>query len=400
MSSPAPRPAHVPPERVVDFDYGRPPGHEEDVHLAWKQLQDSGVPELFWTPHHGGHWVAARAELIDEMQLDHTRFSHQSVTIPSAPDAIRLVPLEFDPPEHTPFRALLSPAFGPRQVQALEHSVRTLSTRLIDAVLPAGQCDFVESFAKQLPIEVFLHLVDLPLEDRPFLLSITEASVRPRTPADSLWSREQLAGYIGRWIAERRARPGPDLLSKMVNAQVNGRDYTPAETFGLMINVIFGGLDTVAASMGFIACHLAQQPALRQRLAAEPALIPVAVEECLRRFGIPNTARVVTHDMDYRGVQLKAGEQILLPKVLHGLDEQRYERPLEIDLSRPSSRHAAFGDGPHRCVGAGLARMELRVFLETWLAKIPAFTLTPGDRPRTSSGHVNGMLYLPLSWQV
>ena len=391
-------PPHVPRDRVVDFNYRCPPGHEEDVHLAWKNLQDSGVPDLFWTPHHGGHWVATRAALIEEMQLDHQRFSHRHVTLPPAADSVPLIPLELDPPDHTPFRALLSPEFGPRQVRDLEHGVRSLAGELIDGFIEQGQCDFVDAFSKRLPIVVFLRLVDLPLQDRDFLLTLTEASVRPKSEAEHTWSREQLGHYMGQWIAERRARPGPDLLSKMVNASVHGRSYTPAETFGMLINVIFGGLDTVAASMGFIAGHLARAPAQAHQLATQPQLIPAAVEEFLRRFGIPNTARLVTHDLVLDGVQLKAGEQVLLPKVLHGLDERLYANPLQVDFARPAHRHAAFGDGPHRCVGAGLARMELRVFLEEWLRRIPAFEVTPGDRPRTSSGAVNGMLYLPLSW--
>jgi len=121
------------------------------------------------------------------------------------------------------------------------------------------------------------------------------------------------------------------------------------ETFGLLVNVIFGGLDTVAASIGFMTRHLAEDASSRQQLVENPSLIPAAIEEFLR-------------------------------------------------LNRPASRHAAFGDGPHRCPGAGLARMELRVFLEEWLRRIPDFGTKPGERPRTSSGQVNGMMHLPLVW--
>jgi len=107
---------------------------------------------------------------------------------------------------------------------------------------------------------------------------------------------------------------------------------------------------------------------------------------------------VITRDFEYGGVPFKAGEQITLPKALHGLDERRYADPLTVDFARPSSRHAAFGDGPHRCPGAGLARMELRVFLEEWLSRIPDFGIKPGASPVTSSGNVNGMMVLPLVW--
>ena len=391
------RPAHVSPHRLVDFDYLAPAGHEHDVHRAWHRLHDLGVPDIVWTPHYGGHWIATRADDIDAMQLDAARFSHATVTVPKSEQVIRLVPLEMDPPEHTPFRALLSPRFGPKPVADLEASVRDLARELIAGFIAHGECEFVDAFAKRLPIVVFLRLVDLPLEDRSCLLDMTEAAVRGGGERRQ-WAYRQLQQYVSQWIGARRARPGPDLFSKMVNAKVNGRDYTPEETFGLIVNVIFGGLDTVAASLGFMTRHLAQDAALREQLVANPALIPVAIEEFLRRFGVPNTARVITHDFVYGDVQFKAGEQIMLPKSLHGLDARRYADPLKVDLSRPQSRHAAFGDGPHRCPGAGLARMELRVFLEEWLARIPSFGLQPGTQPKTSSGNVNGMMLLPLVW--
>jgi cytochrome P450 len=390
-------PAHVSPERVVDFDYLAPPGHEEDVHRAWHRLHDMGVPAIVWTPHYGGHWIATRADDIDAIQLDHARFSHASVTVPKAAQQFRIVPLEQDPPEHTPFRALLSPKFGPRPVADLESSVRELAGELIDGFIARGECEFVDAFAKRLPIVVFLRLVNLPLEDRETLLEMTEASVRGDA-ARRDWASAQLQQYVGKWIVARRTQPGPDLFSAMVNAKVSGRDYTPEETFGMLVNVIFGGLDTVAASIGFATRHLAENAEDRRRLAADPSLIPVAIEEFLRRFGVPNTARVITHDFEYGGVRFKAGEQIMIPKTLHGLDSRRYASPLKVDLDRPQSRHAAFGDGPHRCPGAGLARMELRVFLEEWLRRIPDFSVKPGEKPRTCSGQVNGISYLPLVW--
>jgi cytochrome P450 len=391
------RPAHVDPTRVVDFDYLAPPGHEIDVHRAWARLHVPGVPDIVWTPHYGGHWIATRAKDIETMQLDSTRFSYASVTIPRSAQTLRIVPLELDPPEHTPFRALLSPRFGPKPVADLEPEVRALAVELIEGFVANGECEFVDAFAKRLPIVVFLRLVNLPLEDRELLLEMTEASVRGDAERRQS-SQLQLQQYVGKWIVERRVHPGPDLFSKMVNARVDGREYTPEETFGMMVNVIFGGLDTVASSLGFIAWHLAEHLELRRKLATDPAVIPVAIEEFLRRFGIPNTARVITHDFEYDGVQFKAGEQILLPKSLHGLDERRYVNAMTVDLERAASRHAAFGDGPHRCPGAGLARMEMRVFLEEWLARIPDFSVRPGATPRTSSGNVNGMMSLPLVW--
>jgi cytochrome P450 len=391
-------PAHVPAHLVRDFDYRAPPGHEEDVHLAWQRLHQG--PDIIWSTRHGGHWIATRAEDIDVMQIDHDRFSYRRITIPIMPDQPHLAPLEFDPPQHGPLRAVISPAFGPKPMQALEGSVRELTRQLLDDIVPRGECEFVEAFAKRLPIVTFLRLVDLPLEDREHLLELTEKSVRPHSEEDRVAAYTGLQEYTQQWIVERRRHPGADLFSRMVNAQISGRPISEAELAGMMVNVIFGGLDTVAAALSFTTRCLAEQPALRAQLRANPAIIPRAIEEFLRRFGIPNTARLITRDMQYKGVEFHAGEQILLPKSLHGLDERRYPDPLRVDFSRNVQRHAAFGEGPHRCPGSFLARLELKVFLEEWLTRIADFRIKPGERPRTESGPVNGVKYLPLEWET
>jgi cytochrome P450 len=173
---------------------------------------------------------------------------------------------------------------------------------------------------------------------------------------------------------------------------------SPEMTFGMLANVIFGGLDTVAASLSFVTRWLAENPEPRKELARNPTMIPDAEEELYRRFGIPQTARVIAQDFVYKDVPFRRGEQILLSKTLHGLDERRYPDPLKVDFARKRAPHAAFGDGPHRCPGSFLARQELKIFLEEWLARIPDFRIKPGTTPVTSSGMVNGVLSLQLAW--
>jgi cytochrome P450 len=174
----------------------------------------------------------------------------------------------------------------------------------------------------------------------------------------------------------------------------------PDQTFGMLSNVLFGGLDTVESSLGFFAKFLAENPLMQRELATHPELIAPAIEEVLRRFGIPNTAREITQDFVYQGVEFRKGEQVMLSKTLHGLDERRFPEPFSVNFQRKRTPHAAFGDGPHRCPGSFLARMEIRVWLEEWLKRIPEFRIRTGARARTSSGPVNGVLCLPLSWNV
>lgn len=177
---------------------------------------------------------------------------------------------------------------------------------------------------------------------------------------------------------------------------------TRDEILGECTQVLVGGLDTVASMMGFIAAHLATNPALRHRLAAEPALIEKHIDEIIRRFGVAGPARQVAHDVVIDGVEMKAGDPVFLASALHGLDEQRWANPLEVDISRPSPATAfqTFGSGPHRCPGAALARNEIILFLEEWLKRIPDFELVPGSPIIAASGSVNGVLSLPLRWTV
>ncbi|TLX70655.1 cytochrome P450 [Pseudomonas nicosulfuronedens] len=389
-------PEHVPEDRVVDFDFMHPPGAESDVHAAWKALHRG--PDIVWSPYNGGHWIATRAEDIETIQKDNLRFSHARVTIPRSDD-VTLVPLELDPPEHTAYRTLITPSFLPQAIASMESDVRALTIELIEGFKNKGECEFVGEFAKMLPIVIFLRLVDLPQEDRLHLLEMAELSVRGDLE-ERQRSQGMLMGYIGKWVQERASNPGNDLISLIVNAKIDGQPISPERMFGMMIVVLFGGLDTVAAMMSFICRFLAEHPAERRRLAEEPELILTAVDELIRRHGVTNTARVVVEDIEFKGVQLKKGDQIQVPNALFGLDERRFANPMEIDLARKPVVHAAFGNGAHRCPGSFLARTEIKVFLQEWLKRIPEFEIKAGEQPRCASGMVNGMLYLPLQWKV
>lgn len=389
-------PAHVPPHLVIDFDCLLPSGAETDVHLAWKVLHDG--PDIVWSPYNGGHWIATRAEDIEVIQKDGARFSHRLINIPPTPQ-ITLVPLELDVPEHTAYRALITPSFLPQAIASMEDDIRALTIELIEGFQANGQCEFVNDFAKMLPILIFLRLVDLPSSDRLELLTMAEMAVRG-TLEERIESQVLLQRYLGKWIQERTLNPGKDVISLIVNAQIDGAPIRPERMFGMLIVVLFGGLDTVASMMSFICRFLAEHPGKRQQLVDDPQLINTAVDELIRRHGVTNTARVVTGDFYFKGVPLKDGDQIQVPNALFGLDERRFSDPMDVDLTRKPVIHAAFGNGPHRCPGSFLARTEIKVFLQEWLKRIPDFRVTPGEQPRTASGAVNGVLHLPLVWDV
>jgi cytochrome P450 len=179
---------------------------------------------------------------------------------------------------------------------------------------------------------------------------------------------------------------------------VGDRPITPEETFNLLTLVLFGGLDTVASMLGFLCRFLALHPEHRRDLVAHPDLQKNAVEELIRRHGVSNTARYITHDFVHNGVQFRGGDLIQVPNTLFGLDERVNADPIRVDFRREPVRHAAFGNGPHTCPGAVLARREIAVFLDEWLKRIPEFSIKPGSKPQMASGHVNGVTRLELVW--
>jgi cytochrome P450 len=206
-------------------------------------------------------------------------------------------------------------------------------------------------------------------------------------------------GYINALVEDRMANPGDDLLSNSLKTDIGGRTMNVVEAQGLASGLLGGGLDTVAATMAWIAMFLAENPEHRQQLIDEPASIPKAIEELMRRFSIGNIARVVREDMEFEGAQLKAGEQILVSSCMHALDETVFDDPWTVDFKRRDSyKHCTFSQGIHRCIGAPLAVQEIRIFMEEWLTRIPHFRLDPSDPPAMVTGIVHGVGRLPLIW--
>ena len=397
----AERPAHVPPELVREFDFYNIPGSSDDVHAAYHAIQ-AASPDIFWTPYNGGHWVAVRADDIEEIQRGGSRFSNRRVVLPKMPDSVpRQIPLELDAPDLAHYRKPLVQAMMPSAINALEAGVRKVAIDTIERLVPLGECEFIESFAKVLPIHVFLDLVDLPLSDKDFLLGVADKCIRGRTTEDRVEATAELGEYLHKWIEQRRANPGTDLLSNVVTSQIRGELIGYDEAMRYATLILFGGLDTVASMMGFVVNVLARHPEHRRKLLEnldDDAFMNNAVEELLRRHGVALTSRTATHDFEFRSLAFLEGDMILPANVFVGLDERRTPNSLSIDLEREKPSHAVFGNGAHACPGAILARREIRIFLEEWLRRIPDFQIKPGTKPVFDTGMVSGVLELWLSW--
>lgn len=399
----SPPPVHVPAELVMDFDAFRPMDGDETYHEAYARWLGRGLPELFWSPYNGGHWVAAGRECQSQVFADYEKFTSRlgaSVDSPISADEDaarpRLAPIEEDPPRQQLFRKLFSSAFVATAVRQREEEVRNLAIELIEELKPKGSCEFVTEFAQHLPIKIFMRMVDLPDSDRLDLLPLAQAQVAVDMPKQEMLAK--LFEYVGMRVAERMQAPGDDLISKIATAEIEGRPITPHEAIGVCALLLIGGLDTVASMMGHIMQFLAGSPEHRQQLIDNPALVPGAVEEFLRRFALTNPGRTVVSDVVFRGVELRKGDKIMLATPFGALDPREYEDALAVEFTRKSGAKTTFGAGPHVCPGSMLARAEIKVLLEEWLERIPDFAIDPNSPPRIRTG-VNGSVeHLRIVW--
>lgn len=390
-------PPHVPPSLVHDFnlyDYqSRDPF--EAVHALFKQ----GVPELFWTRNLGGHWIVLGAGAISEVDRNKTLFSTKRMFVPDVqnPDPPFFIPLQADLPMHTVYRGLITPLFTPDRISIIQERVRQTSEELIEQILQSNDLEFIRDYAAVLPVVIFLTLTDLPLADRDRLRAIAHRVLDPSDDVNRSAPIQDLVDYLTPVIDQRIEFPGEDVFSKIITQGIQERGLARDEVIKLSCTLLVGGLDTVTAALTYFAQHLANHPADRRRLIEEPEVLPRAIEEILRRYPVSIIGRQFTEDTTFRGVEVRRDDHILWSVGMSNFDERVFQNPLAVDFDRKRAPHATFGAGIHFCPGASLARTELRIFAETWLARIPEFHVPPGAGVKYKDGHTITLRALPLS---
>lgn len=393
-----PTPDHIPLTLVRDVDIYNPSkgADQRNAFLAWKSIQDTHPP-IFWTPRQGGHWVVTRYKDIKHVAETHQDFSSRENFIPRGVAPAQL-PMNLDPPEHTPVRRLLVPSMMPKQLKLLEVKVRASTIALIDEIYPQGECEFIEAFANVMPVKTFLSLMGLPEADHLLVNQIGADITKINEPAVYMAAKERLTEYMLHWIGVFRTSAGPGLISDIIHSDASGLKFSDADVENICVLLMAAGIDTVKSALAFMANLLAGSHTHRRQLIDDPALIPNAVEETLRRFGSSNLARVVRRDIIYEGISFRAGDMVLIPFPLAGLDETENLDPMTVDFTRRPLRHLNFGAGPHVCVGQALARQEIIIFVEEWLKRIPDFRLKPKTTMSCATGLANIPLTLYLEW--
>ena len=319
-----------------------------------------------------------------------------------------MIPQQIDPPAQTKYRKILDPRFSKKRMQEIAPAVRRHANELIDAFFERGSCEFDREFAVPLPCTAFLSLMGLPQSELPRFLRIKDMIIRPQTLMESPTMEgaqalrkeagRQIYEFFGNVIDDRKRRPGTDMVSYLLETEIDGQRLTREEILDVSFLLILAGLDTVTATLGCNVAYLAANPAQRRRLVEKPESIAGAVEELLR-WETPLTAvpRIVKQDVEIHGQRLVKGEMVTLLLGASNVDSAEFQDPERVDFERERNKHLAFGGGPHRCLGSHLARMELAVAMQVWHERIPDYRIEPGKTPRYSPG-IREVQYLPLVW--
>ena len=400
QSAQGPLPAHVPAHLVFPFDLY---ALSDDPRLAGDT--QSGLtflhreaPDVFFTPHNGGHWTVTRHDLMREVLMNPGRFSSTQLGVPKTGQQSTLIPLTLDPPQHTPYRRILMQYFAPKLISQMEDDIRKRAFLLIEKIREKGSCDFLKEVGMPLPVYVFMDMMGLPIEK----FGVFREIVIEWFATPNGGRRQEIAGmilgHLRETIAERRAEPQEDLISSLIGESVDGRPLSQDEIESMSFLLFLAGLDTVANAAGFMFARLAQLPELQRQLSEDLTLVDPFIDEVLRMSGVVTTARLVMQDCELGGAPLKKGDMVLCPLALAGLDERANSDPLEFRIDRKSSAHLMFATGPHLCVGHFLARLELRVLLQEWLRAVPEFALDPKMPREVRIGSMTAILQLGLKW--
>lgn len=400
MSTSTELPSHVPAELYWDHDINTFASELDDPYEAVARMHAG--PDLVWArgaSRGSPGWIPTRFELIDEIFKDPFRFS--STKNIDACDLLgvdwRLNPLEIDPPAHSAYRMVLQPLFSPRAVRDMEPMLRRIAGELLDKVQNDGRCEFVGDFASLFPSYVFLSMMGLPRDQLHQFLEWEHAFIRSPTVEGRVMGARSIKNYLEAYVERRRTDHRDDIVSAILDAKIDGRPLDQGEVMGMCMVLYFGGLDTVMSSVGWYFKHLAENPELQARLRRNPSDIPGAVDDLLRAYGVVGTRRHVREDLVFHGVEMRKGDVVLLPGFLASRDERVYEKPGVVDPDR-KAKHLTLATGIHNCLGAHLARLELRIVLEEWLARIDDFRVPAGERASWTTQGVWAVTQLPLTW--
>jgi cytochrome P450 len=380
----------------------------EAPYEAWRRLRDEAP---VYHNERYGFWALSRFSDVLAASLDTETFSSaRGITLDSIGDPIPFpIMIMMDPPIHDAFRRVVSRAYTPRRIAALEDRIGELCAMYLDPFVGEGGFDFVRDFGMRLPVMVISSLLGFPEEDHDQLREWSDVSLHREEGKEGLTPEAQEAqgltiAYYMSQIEQRRSQPRDDMITALVEADLTTpegevRKLEDLEVIGMLALISNAGNETVARMLGWAALVLDEYPEARREMAEDPSLIPVGVEELLRyEAPSPIQGRYVTRDIEMHGTVLPEGAKLALLTGSAGRDERKYPNPDTYDIHRAADRHVTFGYGAHFCLGAALARMEGNVALAEVLRRFPAWEVNRSAVTYVATNTVRGPSSAPVSF--
>lgn len=397
--------------QLGDIDLHNPDTFVRSVpHEAFKLLRRE-APVHFCKERAGkGFWAVTRYEDVVTVSKDPGRFSsYRGATniedyAPEDLSLVQMMMLNMDPPQHGKFRRLVSTGFTPRVITFLEPRIRAVTTEILDKIALKGEMDFVASVAAELPLQVIAELMGIPMEDRHKVFEWTNRLIGfddpefHTSPEDGKMAAMEVWMYANALASQRKGVIGHDLVSILVNSVVDGEQLTDAEFDSFFLLLAVAGNETTRnlVSGGMLA--LMEHPDQRDRVLKDPSLLPSAVEEMLRWVTpVMYFRRTATRDTELGGQKIREGDKVVIYYPGANRDENVFQNPDVFDVGRTPNEHLSFGVGEHFCMGAGLARLEIRVMFEQILERFPDMELA-GPVARLRSNFLNGYKRMPVRY--
>jgi len=375
-----------------------------DPYPVYRELRDDAP--VYWSAE-ASSWVLSRYDDVSAALADPATYSSASGIYPTPPGVemtemfLPMVVMS-DPPRHTQLRQLVSRGFTPRRIAALETTVHTVVRELLAQIPAVGTWDFVAGFSGPLPAIVIADMLGVPRDDqdrfRAWSTTLVQSNPIRGEIGTGVDAAAALYDYFASFLADRRAHPRDDLMTALVQAEVEGERLSEEELLGFCFLLLVAGHETTTNLLSNAVALLADHPEIREQLKADPDLVPLAVEELLRYDSpVQGIGRTLTREVELYGQQMKPGDSVLLLFGSANRDDRAFPDAEVFDIYRRPEPHVALGRGIHFCLGAALARMETRIALE-WLLNRPTLTwdvdLAGGERLR--SGPIRGFASLPM----
>jgi cholest-4-en-3-one 26-monooxygenase len=375
-------------------------------HEAFRLLRKEAPVHFQKEPKGRGYYAITKYDDIVNISKNPKTFSSYHGTNieeypPEALEAVRMLMVNMDPPQHNKFRKLASVAFTPRVVKALEPHIRERTQKILDEVQQKRDVDIVSQMAGELPLQVICDLGGVPQEDRHLIFNWSNRLIGFDDPEfqtsfeDGTIAAAEVWQYANQLAEDRKGKKGDDLVTLLVNAEVDGTRLTEMEFDAFFLMLMVAGNETTRNLISGGLLALLEHPEQQARLVKDLSLVPSAVEEMLRWVTpVMYFRRTTTTDVEIRGVKIKEGEKVVMYYPSANRDEDVFPDPYKFDVGRTPNEHLAFGTGQHFCLGASLARLEIRIMFEELLKRLPKFELT-GKPRRLRSNFINGYKEIP-----